>query len=173
VAIDCETMGQYFSGASQHVADGVHIGHVGSARDEDALRERGIRNVVDLSNKHYTPVKGVRVLRIDAPDVPDFDIRVIFARTNGFIRGCVERGEPVLVHCAWGVSRSAAVVIAYLMAFKRLSLREATALLRAARPCVRPNVGFRRYLRAYEQELAIYRNRPDIVLQQIFGKTNP
>ena len=48
----------------------------------------------------------------------------------------------VLVHCAQGMSRSAAVVAGYIMARGRLDADEAVARVRAARPTVRPNEGF-------------------------------
>ena len=47
-----------------------------------------------------------------------------------------------MVHCAVGRSRSASVVLAYLMLFCDISLVEGLALLRARRPIALPNIGF-------------------------------
>ena len=61
----------------------------------------------------------------------------------------------MLVHCYAGQSRSAALVIAHLLAAAPgLGLAEAWAAVRAARPCARPNPGFLRQLAAYAQSLA-------------------
>jgi protein-tyrosine phosphatase len=59
--------------------------------------------------------------------------------------------KACLVHCAQGISRSAAVCAAWLLSRKKLSLREALAAIRKARPEIRPNLGFLASLRALEQ----------------------
>ena len=48
----------------------------------------------------------------------------------------------VLVHCVAGVSRSAAVVVAFLMWALGLPFLEARARVKAARPIVNLNLGF-------------------------------
>lgn len=61
----------------------------------------------------------------------------------------------MLVHCYAGQSRSAALVIAHMLASTPgLGLMEAWAAVRAARPCARPNPGFLRQLAAYAKALA-------------------
>lgn len=59
----------------------------------------------------------------------------------------------VLVHCVAGVSRSATVVIAYLMKYKKLDLRSAFNFCNSLRPVVRPNNGFMQQLINYELQL--------------------
>ena len=61
----------------------------------------------------------------------------------------------VLVHCYAGQSRSAALVMAYLMATEHKGLVEAWAAVRRARPCARPNSGFLQQLAAYAAELGL------------------
>ena len=60
----------------------------------------------------------------------------------------------VLVHCRAGVSRSATLVIAYLMKRHGMSLDDALAHVRAKRPRIAPNEGFIQQLRAFEASLA-------------------
>jgi predicted protein tyrosine phosphatase len=57
----------------------------------------------------------------------------------------------VLVHCAQGVSRSAAVLIGWLMAREGLSYEVALAQMQAVRPQVQPNPGFVMQLREFER----------------------
>jgi len=61
-----------------------------------------------------------------------------------------------LVHCAFGISRSAAVCAAWLMHSSQdqhppLSLESAMAQIRSVRPYAIPNIGFLASLRALEQ----------------------
>jgi protein-tyrosine phosphatase len=62
-----------------------------------------------------------------------------------------EENRACLVHCAFGVSRSAAVCAAWLIARNHLSLQQAMEQIRVARPEASPNIGFVAVLRALEQ----------------------
>lgn len=59
----------------------------------------------------------------------------------------------VLVHSYYGMSRSAAIIIAYLMKEKGMSLKDAYQLLKERHSTVNPNDNFVVQLIHYEQEL--------------------
>ncbi|PAV87259.1 hypothetical protein WR25_15127 [Diploscapter pachys] len=69
------------------------------------------------------------------------------------IQALIADGGKVLVHCVAGVSRSASIVLAYLMKYRCRSLRDAYHLMKSKRPMVRPNIGFWRQLIAFEQNV--------------------
>lgn len=69
-----------------------------------------------------------------------------------YIVDSIRERRPVLVHCMAGISRSAAIVIAYLMATEQLDFDAALAKLREKRPIVNPNQGFCAQLRAFTLE---------------------
>ena len=77
----------------------------------------------------------------------------------------------MLVHCAAGVSRSASVVVAYLMYKKGLSLDDALDFVKSKRECVDPNFGFREQLQIFDQILKKYRKElfPDSGAVGILG----
>jgi len=66
----------------------------------------------------------------------------------------LSRGDSVLVHCNMGVSRSATIVIAYLMKYMDKTRDDAYIFCKARRPMVRPNDGFWNQLHLYEERLA-------------------
>ena len=59
--------------------------------------------------------------------------------------------RPVLVHCAFGRSRSASILLAYLTAHRGLPLAAAYKLVKARRPIMLPNFGFVASLAAMEE----------------------
>ena len=62
-------------------------------------------------------------------------------------------GCAVLVHCQGGVSRSAAITIAYLMYHLNLSLKDAYKFVKDKRSCVAPNLNFMGQLMEFEKQL--------------------
>jgi hypothetical protein len=66
------------------------------------------------------------------------------------VRAPVNAGGGVLVHCQAGISRSATVVIGYVMWKDRMGADAATARVTAARDVVWPNPGFKCQLREFE-----------------------
>ena len=84
---------------------------------------------------------------------PDENISEHFERVNDFILRNITAGKNVLIHCRAGISRSATLVIAYLMARFDMPLRFAFAYVRARRPQIRPNFGFVAQLQAYDEVL--------------------
>ena len=108
---------------------------------------------------------------LDLLDDPSQEID--FDDTFDFIQGDDEGGSATamattLVHCNAGVSRAAAIAVAYLMRAAAneeeevvLTVEEATRRVREARPATRPNQGFVRQLEKYEEKLRRKRRRKE------------
>ncbi len=77
--------------------------------------------------------------------LPDLD------RAFSCIEEAKRQGGICLVHCKKGMSRSGAVVIAYLMYSKDMSLLEALTFARAHRAIIAPNLGFMTQLIEWER----------------------
>ncbi|KAF2006432.1 phosphatases II, partial [Amniculicola lignicola CBS 123094] len=97
-------------------------------------------------------------LLIEVEDDPNVNLLQHFPRTNAFISDALGGNEEegrrgVFVHCAMGKSRSATIVIAYLM--DRFSLSPSVALewLCEGRPVCDPNWGFKEQLLVWEEML--------------------
>ncbi|XP_066568668.1 dual specificity protein phosphatase 2-like [Amia ocellicauda] len=119
---------------------------LGSARDAsqwEGLAGRGITAVLNVSSRCPNVFEGrldYRTLRLE--DSLATDLTPTLPHAIRFIDSVRERGGRVLVHCQAGVSRSAAVCLAYLMESRRLPLAEALAFVRQRRAAVAPNLAF-------------------------------
>jgi protein-tyrosine phosphatase len=100
----------------------------------------------------HTPPPTRLVIPID--DSPYIRLAPFLQQAVDFMQNAIA-SDPndeavVLVHCFQGVSRGPTVVMAYLIDALGLSVDEAYAMVKAARPKVLPNPGFMRQLRLWE-----------------------
>ena len=72
---------------------------------------------------------------------------------NEFLIQVRMTGGKVLVHCRAGQSRSATLVIAHLMMFRKWSLLKTYCHVKECRPVIKPNPGFFEHLMALEREI--------------------
>ena len=70
-----------------------------------------------------------------------------------FVDAARSAGGVVFVHCGAGISRAPTATCAYLIWKLRIGAAAALQLVRRARTCARPNPGFVRELKAWEQQL--------------------
>ncbi|XP_006630395.2 dual specificity protein phosphatase 13A-like [Lepisosteus oculatus] len=90
---------------------------------------------------------------VPAHDLPEFNLFPFFYPSAEYIhKGLSTPGARVFVHCAVGVSRSAALVLAYLMIHHHLSLVDAIKTVKESR-WIFPNRGFLKQLRSLDMKL--------------------
>lgn len=104
---------------------------------------------------NYEPPAQLEHLTLDILDLPDTDLSVYFPDAFAFIDKAKASDGRVLVHCNAGVSRSAAITIAYLMNNMRISYETAWEIVRSKRPVINPNIGFILQLKNYEEKIKI------------------
>ncbi|KAL1968818.1 hypothetical protein VTN77DRAFT_1179 [Rasamsonia byssochlamydoides] len=133
----------------------IYIGGLFSLKNKAALSRANITHVVSVlrMRPEESLFESFRHLVIEVDDVEDENLLEHFATTNAFIQSALDAGGSVLVHCAMGKSRSAAVCIAYLLHRQPKALTPQTALdiIRKGRPMCEPNSGFMQQLSLYHQ----------------------
>lgn len=135
-----------------------------------ATRENIVRKNVSLliNSAQELPkqdISGVESIKLFLDDTPYALINVYFDRLADKMHEHLSRGGRVLVHCMLGVSRSASLVLAYLMKYKNMSLKSSYDLVSSRRPCARPNPGFWRQLVDYEKKLlSSYQSRSETAI---------
>ncbi|MFH4980019.1 hypothetical protein AB6A40_006728 [Gnathostoma spinigerum] len=131
----------------------IFLGSQDVAHDFQILSSAGITHILNCAIGVRNIFEGkIRYMNCDMFDLPSFKITERFPLCFSFIRECVESGGKILVHCNAGVSRSATIVIAYLMKFEKYSLADAINHVNSIRR-VRPNDGFIKQLEEFETSL--------------------
>jgi protein-tyrosine phosphatase len=119
--------------------------------DYKKLQQRNITHVLTsgfgLQRHHETNLK---YHKIGAVDVSFYNIVNDLPKCIEFIESALESDGAILVHCAAGVSRSASIVIGYLMQKNQWKFSEALNEVRKKRKIVNPNYGFRNQLEMFE-----------------------
>ena len=119
----------------------------------NALKEKGITKILSLmdgnsSNFSYKE-QGFNQKIINIMDYDTENIIQYFGECINFIEG----KDKVLVHCIFGKSRSASIVVAYLMWKEKRSLDDALNFVNQKRPIAVPNTGFQKQLKIFEELL--------------------
>lgn len=115
----------------------------------DGLRVLGITHNLILGDAETMPLpfpNEIEYKFIQLSDHPRSNIGSYFAECIEFIQKAVKQDKKVLVNCWAGVSRSATIVIAYLITAYCLSYLEAYETVRKGRHWINPNAGFRNTL---------------------------
>lgn len=136
------------------VANFLFLGSQDVAADLETLQCQGITHILNVASlvPNYFPNKFI-YKSIEVLDLPESDlVTSVFDEAFDFIHSCQASQGRVLVHCNAGISRSASVVIAYLIKTKGIGLDQALALVKAVRPSVKPNPGFMSQLKLFESK---------------------
>ncbi|GBP17348.1 Dual specificity protein phosphatase MPK-4 [Eumeta japonica] len=135
------------------IDDRLYLGNLVSARDVKTLEKLNITHIltVDLVplTRSILERPNLTFKYVKLADVPKEDLISHLPSINAFIKKTLDEGGTVLVHCYFGVSRSAAVVIAYMMEKYGLCYEDAYTLVKSKRRFVHPNVGFIAQLRLF------------------------
>ncbi|CAD8117799.1 unnamed protein product [Paramecium sonneborni] len=130
------------------------LGDYTAAQDKLTLDKKGIRTVLTVAcqlNIKYNDLninhKTYSILDSEQANVAQFFDDSFYLIKNGLKSG------SVLVHCAAGVSRSASIVIAYLMRNKGWTYSDTFSYVKSKRFVICPNSGFQRQLKNFEKIL--------------------
>ncbi|PIL23615.1 hypothetical protein GSI_14928 [Ganoderma sinense ZZ0214-1] len=118
------------------IVPNLWVGDLPSALDTDTLRTHNIRSVLTAMRGRVSIHETFIRHQINLDDTEDADILQHFVPSIAFIQAELDKGWGVLVHCQAGMSRSVAIVTAYLMVTQALDAEAALEIVRKARPDV-------------------------------------
>lgn len=122
-------------------------------RDYEFILENGITAVVNIRAERDDDVEfyhrhGINYVRYKVPDIYIPEPQVITDAVD-WVAGQVSEGRTVLIHCAKGRGRSAALMAGYLMRDQGMSYEAAEQLLDTKRPLTKLEDRHRRVLEAW------------------------
>ncbi|XP_055987043.1 dual specificity protein phosphatase 21 [Sorex fumeus] len=140
-------------GLSQ-ITNSLFISNGVAANNKLTLATNHITTVINVSvevvNIFFEDIQYVQVPISDSPTSRLYDF---FDPIADHIHSVEMKQGRTLMHCAAGVSRSAALCLAYLMKYHSMTLLDAHTWTKACRPIIRPNNGFWQQLIHYEFKL--------------------
>ncbi len=140
------------------IVDHLYLGNAYNASNFNQLNEFNITSVLNITNEipnYFEEDINFDYLKISIDDtnnetiINHLDIALKFLNET-------KKEKPnqnVLVHCYMGSSRSASIILAYLIKYYRLTLDDALKLLKEKRPVVNINVDFWKDLEFFYKSL--------------------
>ena len=137
------------------VCDGLYISDYEAAKNAEAMKALNITRVINISghkNAHPTLFKYLKIEQADGYE----DITKHFDATNKFINLAHESKGNVLVHCKQGISRSASIILGFLIGHRARDVNTKTVdsalkFLKEKYPKANPNYFFLRSIKEWEK----------------------
>ena len=134
-----------------HIIDNIYLGDFRTADNIDMLRQYNITHIINCAfNLPNRFPEQITYKRLDLRDEPDQPILERLEEAYQFIKE--NKDKNIFVHCVFGKSRSASVVIFYVMKEKKMNFQEAKNFVKNIRNIVEPNSGFESELNRYYEE---------------------
>lgn len=135
----------------------LYLGNYMTAIDKSIMSCLGITHLITLDHKkiapHQIPKTVKSYLHLNVIDHSEqIDIMSHFKMVDEFIGSALKiASNKIYVHCVSGISRSPALVVAYIMKSKKLCHEKAIKFVKKKRPITNLNKGFVRQLVLYEK----------------------
>jgi dual specificity phosphatase 12 len=150
--------------AMDEIYPNVYLGAVRSIKKRECMNK--VQAVVSALDEGRFPIGCVRTrlntrypgqmhhLRVTLDDDEGADIAQFFDLVADWVNEQVELGRTVLIHCVAGHSRSATLLIYYMLKYRGFhSVEKALEYVQLRRPSAQPNDGFMEQLKRANQDL--------------------
>jgi protein-tyrosine phosphatase len=152
------------------IEDNLYLGNLEGAKDLELLKSLGTTHILVVGKELPTLFRSEFIYRQlplkdeeedSSPSLTEEEkqkkctLSSFFQESFEFIEESLQARGVVFVHCAAGISRSPAIIIAYLMKKHMCSYWSALEQVIQKRPPICPNLSFKRQLSQYEKFLGI------------------
>lgn len=137
--------------SAHKITEKLFLGGYRAASDKHFVEKHNIGSILRLFPDEHRPADykqfpGIVYLVAHIPDASTYNMHNIAVSCIQFIQNEIRKGRNVLVHCHMGISRSATIVLLYLM-LNGMELARAYSYVKNIRPYINPNNGFLSFLK--------------------------
>ena len=128
----------------------IYLGNAYNAADYDYLKKFGITGIVNACNEISNYFEDdFRYFNIDILDINNSSIYKFFDPFIDYIKNEMEQNGKVFIHCYMGSSRSAILVVLYLVYFRSFTMDKSIIYITEKRNRVNINITYIEELKKY------------------------
>ena len=144
------------------ITDKIYLGDIDGAREVNYLKQEKITHIISLAGKIFSPEYEEGLFKRKIIDIIDFEDENIFQYFKDCIQ-FIESAKKIYIHCMAGVSRSATIVIAYIMWKEHKNYNDAFNFVKNKRKLIMPNMGFTLQLKYFDNLLKLNNYNMDLI----------
>ncbi|KAI9209360.1 protein-tyrosine phosphatase-like protein [Polychytrium aggregatum] len=134
------------------VIPSLYISSLKPASSVDILYQNRITHVLAVGLNMQSPFPNLCKYKIvSLEDSAEANLLECLPSAIEYISQAISKDGRVLVHCVAGISRSASIIVAYLMKAQKLEYEQALEILHQQHPRAEPNSGFEEQLRLFAE----------------------
>jgi len=132
-----------------HIIDNLYLGDC--SHSEDDLIKLGISYVFNMTPNDYRKYDNIIEIKTPIQDIMSQNIMDIYPDIVKKIKELNDDNLKIYIHCHAGISRSASLVILYVMKYHNMNFETAFKFVREKRLCIQPNPSFVEQLKFLEE----------------------
>lgn len=140
----------YFPSAVEFISDALGTDAATGLEKQEVAELKQVANALESDCPASAPTSTPTIEVTAATPTPGDTKFQDLPMSNSNLNPNTNPKNVVLVHCLAGMSRSASVVCAYLLATTSMNTQETISFVRSRRSIIQPNYGFEKQLKAWE-----------------------
>ena len=134
-----------------YILDNIYLGDVLAAENETYLKSFNISVVINCAYEHISEYEDLKAYELKLTDHYPQQLFPIFEEAYEIIKNYNEKNK-IFIHCMSGVSRSASLVIFYIMKEKKWDYDKSFEFVQKIRTFINPNSDFVNQLKEYYEK---------------------
>ena len=131
-----------------YILDNIYLGDVLAAENETYLKSFNISVVINCAYEHISDYEDLKAYELNLTDHFPQQLFPTFEFAYNIIK-YYNKNNKIYVHCMSGMSRSASLVIFYIMKEKKWDYDRSFEYVQKIRSCINPNSYFVEQLKEY------------------------